>query len=255
MGRVNSKLITGGSATILHAMSNSREEVPRLDLHVHSQFSPCANDVSVERDAEVAVARGLQLIAVTDHGTVPVPIWFKDYIRELERVQEKAGEKLTLLKGMEVDIVEGGRLAVSTSVLKQLDIIVASLHSIPSGSDVDGYWRKSFIGAVESGFVTVLGHLTDVGWRKVAPPLEYALEVLDVARAHNVAVELNYHHRDPQLWFLRLAVERGVLLVPTSDAHSLSEIGNLWWHKKSVKAIGHDSARVKWLTQDRLTRV
>jgi len=229
--------------------------IPRIDLHVHSQFSPCANDVSVERDAEVAVARGLRVIAVTDHGTVPHPDWFERYLRELERVREVFGDRLTILSGMEVDIVEGGELAVSRELLRRLDVVVASLHSVPSGVSVDEYWRRSLLSAVESGLVTVLGHPTDVGWRKVRPPTEYALEVLDAARAHGVAVELNYHHRDPEPWFLRLAVERGVPLVATSDAHSLSEIGNLWWHRRALESLGLSPAAVNWLREDRLGRL
>ncbi|MEM5825611.1 MAG: PHP domain-containing protein, partial [Thermofilaceae archaeon] len=90
--------------------------IPRLDLHVHSQFSPCANDVSIERDVETALAKGVRVIAITDHGTVPFPPWFENYLREVEWAQKKVEGRLTLLKGMEVDIVEGGRLAVSASL-------------------------------------------------------------------------------------------------------------------------------------------
>ncbi|MEM2678367.1 MAG: PHP domain-containing protein [Thermofilaceae archaeon] len=226
--------------------------IPRLDLHVHSQFSPCANDVSIERDVDTALAKGVRVIAITDHGTVPSPPWFENYLREVERAQKKVEGKLTLLRGMEVDIVEGGRLAVSVSLLKQLDVVVASLHSIPEGTDAVGYWRRSIIRAIESGFATVIGHPTDVGWRKLKPDLEDALEVLDVARSHRVAVELNYHHRDPEPWFLRLAIERSVPLVPTSDAHSLHEIGNFWWHEERIRSAGYDPSHVKWLDEGSL---
>ncbi len=229
--------------------------LPRLDLHVHSQYSPCAEDVSVERDAATALARGLRVLAVTDHGTTQVPEWLEDYFGELERVRRKFEGRLALLSGMEVDIVDGGRLAVSEWVLRRLDVVVASLHSAPAEGDPHGYWRRSLIRAIESGYVMVLGHPTDVGWRKVAPPEEYALEVLDAARSHGVAVELNFHHRDPAPWFLRLAIERGVLLVPDSDAHSLSEIGSRSWHEQRIRALGYDPGSVRWLTEGQLTRL
>ena len=228
--------------------------IPRIDLHVHSHFSPCARGVSIYEDVRVALERGVRVIAITDHGTTERPSWLREYFRELEEVRRLYSDEIAILSGLEVDILESGRLAVSREVLRTLDVVVASIHRVPPGLDVVEYWRKSMLGAVRSGLIDILGHPTDVGWRTVRPPIEYVLEVLDEARSAGIAVELNYHHRDPQPYFLKLAVERGVMLVPNSDAHSLSEIGAFSWHEGVIRALGYDPSRVNWLEPSAVVR-
>jgi histidinol phosphatase-like PHP family hydrolase len=240
--------------------------IPRIDLHVHSQFSPCAENVSVRGDAALAVEKGIEVMAITDHGTEPQPRWLDRYFAELERVRREFEGRLTLLAGMEVDVVEG-RLVVESGVLRRLDVVVASVHEIPQGVDAAGYWRRCALGAVRSGSARVLGHPTWVyGYRVelvegeagapegrvVRLPVEHVLEVLDEAREAGVAVELNYHHRDPNPLFVKLAVERGVELVPDSDAHNLSEIGNWSWYEQALRAAGVRPEAVRWLDPGKL---
>jgi len=241
--------------------------IPRIDLHVHSQFSPCAENVSVRGDAELAVEKGIEVMAITDHGTEPQPRWIDRYFAELERVGREFEGRLTLLAGMEVDVVDA-RLIVDSGILRRLDVVVASVHEIPQGVDAVGYWRRCMLGAVRSGLAKVLGHPTWIyGYRVevvegvggsegrvLRLPTEYVLEVLDEAREAGVAVELNYHHRDPNPLFLKLAVERGVELVPDSDAHNLSEIGNWSWYEQALKAAGVSPVEVRWLDTRRLGR-
>jgi len=239
--------------------------IPRVDLHVHSQFSPCAENVSVRGDAELAVEKGIEVMAITDHGTEPQPRWVDRYFAELERVRREFEGRLTLLAGMEVDVVDA-RLVVDGEILRRLDVVVASVHEIPQGVEAAGYWRRCMLGAVRSGFAKVLGHPTWIyGYRvEIAEegggsegrvlrlPSEYVLEVLDEAREAGVAVELNYHHRDPNPLFLKLAVERGVELAPDSDAHNLSEIGNWSWYEQALRAAGASPAEARWLDPRKL---
>lgn len=157
------------------------------------------------------------------------------------------------MTGIEADVVDGG-LVVSREVLKRLDVVVASLHAIPSGVDAVEYWRRSLLSVLRDWPVAVLGHPTDAGWRRVWPPLEYVLEVLDEARSAGVAVELNYHHRDPSPDFIRAAVERGIPLCPNSDAHRLSDIGVYSWHESALRAAGVELERVKWVRLEDLLK-
>lgn len=239
--------------------------IPRIDLHVHSQFSPCAEDVSVYDDAVLAVARGARLMAITDHGTEPRPRWLERYLAEVEAVRRRLGDRLTVLTGMEVDVVDG-RLVVDSGVLAKLDVVVASMHHLPQGVDAAGYWRRCMLGAIRSGWARVLGHPTWIyGYRVevagegarsegrvIRLPVEYVLEVLDEARGAGVAVELNYHHRDPHPLLVRLAAERGVELVPDSDAHRLSEIGNWSWYEEALRSAGLSPLQVRWLDPRKL---
>lgn len=221
--------------------------LPPIDLHIHSQFSPCAGNVTMLDDARIAVENGLQLIAITDHGTVRRPAWLNKYLEELEYVKGVFGDKLIILSGMEVDIIEGGRLAVDREIVKSLEIIVASIHAIPAGVNAVEYWRKSLLKAIKGGYVKVLGHPTDLGWKKIDPPIDYILEVLDEAREAEVAIEMNFHHKDPNSNFLKFAVERKVKLVPDSDAHNLSEIGMRKWHLEQIRVVCSQPDSLNWL--------
>ncbi|HDD34221.1 MAG TPA: PHP domain-containing protein [Thermofilaceae archaeon] len=222
--------------------------LPRIDLHIHSQFSPCAVDVSVLEDARVAVERGLRVIAVTDHGTERKPSWLSSYFEALEEAREVYGDELVLLSGIEVDIGPEGRLVVERRILEELEVVIASIHRIPVGARVDKYWRRCMLEAVRSGVVAVLGHPTDIGWRKVELPEDYVLEVLDEAVSSGVAIEVNYHHRDPEPYFLELAIKRGVKLIPASDAHRLSEIGLLSWHESFTASLSY-AGRARWMSE------
>ena len=223
------------------------DKPPLTDLHLHSQFSPCAENVTVEEDVKVALNKGLRVIAVTDHGTTRKPSWFKNYMREVQKVRDYySSQSIVVLTGMEVDVLEDGSLAVSDDILKKLDIIVASLHRLREYTPEE--WRKRLVRALYSNYIKVLGHSTDVGWRKLKIPEEYVLEVLDIVKEQNIAVEVNYHHKDPLKYFLKLCIKRGVFLTPTSDAHNLSEIGHLDWHLKYIASLG--LGNVKWLTPE-----
>ena len=82
--------------------------LPRTDIHMHSNYSPCGIDVSIEKDIEVAVERGIELIAITDHGTIPRPQWIDSYFRDIATVNPP----IILLTGMEVDVNLNGELTV-----------------------------------------------------------------------------------------------------------------------------------------------
>lgn len=218
---------------------------PPTDLHLHSQFSPCAENVTVEEDVKVALNKGLQVIAITDHGTTKQPNWFKNYMKEVQRVRDHYGSYgIIVLTGMEVDMLEDGSLAVSDEILKKLDIVVAALHRLREYTPEK--WRRILVKALYSNYVKVLAHPTDIGWRKLKIPKEYVLEVLDVVKEQGILVEVNYHHKDPLKYFLKLCIKRGVSLTPTSDAHNLGEIGHLDWHLKYIASL--DLENVKWFT-------
>ena len=226
--------------------------VPSVDVHMHSEFSPCSVNTSVIANARVATSKGLKVIAITDHGVTGNPPWINRYFETIERARGFYGDKLCILTGMEVDIVQEGRLVVDRRILARLDIVIASIHRVPSMVNVADYWYRSMIRAARSGVVNVIGHPTDVGFIKARLPEEYVLEVLDVLRSNNVAIELNYHHRDPEPYFLKLAVDKGVKIVPTSDAHNLSEIGHLDWHIDTLTRIGIRLENVNWISEEEL---
>jgi len=226
--------------------------LPLTDLHQHTSYSPCGIDVSMKKNIEVAAAKGLRVIAFTDHGSVSEPKWINKYFEELSSLKT---DNVEVLSGMEVDVDFNGNPVVKREILRKFDVIVAAIHKKPSGVSLDQlylWWKKTLIAVAEGGFALVIAHPTDIGWFKLTPPLEYCLEVIDVFKENGIAVEINYHHKDPNDYFLSLCLKKGVKLTPTSDAHKLTEIGNLEWHKARVENLGVKIDEVNWLTEREL---
>ena len=103
--------------------------VPRIDLHTHSEFSACSHDTSVQKIVATAEARGIEKIAITDHGTTRKPKWLRSYLLEIEKARRET--RIDVLTGMEVNIRVDGSLAVGDEILRNLDIIIGAVHMLP----------------------------------------------------------------------------------------------------------------------------
>ncbi|MBO3802376.1 MAG: PHP domain-containing protein [Candidatus Brockarchaeota archaeon] len=226
-----------------------RCKIPKTDYHVHSQFSKCANDVTVSKDVQRALAKGISRIAVTDHGSVKKPEWIRDYFREIE--ESRKSSKLDVLAGIECDMDADGCPVVSEAVLADMDVVVGALHELPgnpasSYDEAIGRYAKAVSAALENGWMRILAHPTDVGWVKLKLPSEVAGELSRIAARKGVAFELNFHHKDPGPEDLGTFLKNGVAVTPTSDAHSLDEIGNYGWHESLLEKCGF-RGEVPWL--------
>lgn len=200
------------------------------DLHVHSRASSDAKS-SVEELAFEARRLGRRYLAITDHSrSRPLgmdPAKAREIAAEVRRLDAALGGKPRLLTGVEVDILPDGSLDLPATVLRELDWVVASIHSHfrePSEVTTDRMIR-----AIRSGVVDVIGHPSgrQIGKRD---PYPYDLEaVLDEARRYGVALEVNAmpDRLDLTDKACRLAGEAGVPVVIDSDAHIASHLANL----------------------------
>ena len=184
---------------------------------------------SIETMADAAKAAGLEYIAITDHTRSLAMANGLDERRALAhaaRVRALNGrfDGLTLLAGIEVDILEDGSLDHADEVLAGLDLVVASVHSklrMPEEQMSDRMLR-----AVASPHVDVLGHCTGrlIGKRD---PSEFDAEaVFSACAAHRTAVEINCRPErlDPPEPLLQLAVALGCWFSIDSDAHSTGQL-------------------------------
>jgi histidinol phosphatase-like PHP family hydrolase len=213
--------------------------IPRIDLHIHSEFSPCSKDTNVQDIALVAEGKGLKRIAITDHGTVKRPSWLPAYFSEIEKARKKT--QIDILTGMEVNIRPDGTLAVDNGILRNLDVVIGALHTLP----VLGILRKKSIleeyeaiilKALEVSSFRILAHPTGLLWSKRISS-EIAEEIIRGLKERGVAVEMNYHHRDPSLEFLRRCIKSGLEITPSSDAHKLMDIGHFEWFEHQLAQI------------------
>ena len=231
----------------------SARRLPRLvalsdlrgDLHMHTTASDGRDDI--EAMAEAAQRAGHSYIAITDHSKALAMANGLDETRALAhaaRVRAVNGrfEGLTLLAGIECDILEDGALDLADDCLAQLDFVVASVHS--RFDQDEARITDRVLKALECPWVDVLGHPTGRRLLKREPLRVNMERIATAAAALGVALEINCQAdrldlNDAQA---RLAAERGARLVISTDAHSVNALGNLCW--------GVQMARRAWLEPD-----
>jgi DNA polymerase (family 10) len=215
------------------------------DLHMHTTESDGRE--SLADMAAAAQARGLEYIAITDHSQSLAMTNGLDETRayahaENIRKYSKSLKGITVLAGIECDILADGTLDLADDCLASLDIVVASLHSALTQDEAEATARV--VRAIEHPSVDIIGHLTGRMLLRRDGARVNVEKIIDAARANGVALEINSqpHRLDLCDSHARLARDRGVKIVIDSDAHWGEALGFTRW--------GVLTARRAWLTKD-----
>jgi DNA polymerase (family 10) len=200
---------------------------------------------SIEEMAEAGRARGYQYIAITDHSknlAMANGLDDKRAVEHIKRIRaaDAKMEGITILAGIEVDILADGTLDLSDSVLEQMDVVVASVHS--HFQQEPAQMTDRLLRAVSNPNTSILGHPTG---RLLLRREAYGFDlqaVLKAAAQHGVAMELNSFPDRLDLCdvHLRMAKAQGVRMVVNTDSHHTSHLGNIRY--------GILQARRAWLT-------
>jgi putative hydrolase len=227
----------------------------RGDCHSHSDWSDGGSPI--EEMAFTAIELGHDYQVLTDHSPrlrVANGLSAERLQRQLgvvDAVNEHlsgAGGGFTLLKGIEVDILDDGALDQSDEMLAQLDVRVASVHSKLRMDSAPMTHRM--VEAVKNPFTNVLGHCTGrmvMGARGTRPPSDFdAKRVFEACLEHDVAVEINSRpeRQDPPTQLLELARDIGCLFSIDSDAHAPGQLDFLWYGAERAEAAGIDPDRI-----------
>jgi putative hydrolase len=222
----------------------------RGDCHLHSDWSDGGSPI--EEMALAAVELGHEYLVLTDHSprlTVARGLTAARLRRQLERVaaiNRSLPAGFRILTGIEVDILADGSLDQEDSLLAELDVVVASVHS--GLRDDAARMTRRMLRAVENPLVDILGHCTgrkvsasqvglagdgDRGHRagRTRPPSQFdAAAVFAACVAGDTAVEINCRpdRLDPPKRLLRQALEAGCRFAVDSDAHAP---GQLDWQR------------------------
>jgi DNA polymerase (family 10) len=211
-----------------------RDELPRLveygDLRgvFHNHTTASDGRCTLSEMVAGAQARGWEYFGVADHSQASFQANGLDAPRLRRQIAEiaalnRSGRFTTqVLAGVECDILPDGRLDLDESVLRELDYVVASVHSAFTQDEEEMTAR--IIRAIEHPCTTMLGHLTG---RLLLKREGYAVNVarvIDAALANHVAIELNANPQrldmDWRHW--RAAADRGLLCVINPDAHDVA---------------------------------
>jgi putative hydrolase len=181
--------------------------------------------------AKAAIVLGHEWLALTDHSprlTVAnglTPERLRDQLELVARINAEVAP-FRLLTGIEVDILEDGRLDQEDELLARLDVVVASVHSklrMPA-DEMTG----RMIAAVSNPHTDVLGHCTGrMILGRGRPESEFDPEpVFAACQHHGVAVEINCRpeRQDPPDRLLQLAAEAGCVFAIDTDAHAPGQL-------------------------------
>jgi DNA polymerase (family X) len=207
----------------------SRDDI-RGDLHVHSTWSD--GKASILEMATAARGLGYEYLAICDHtpNVRVVPGLDADDLRRQGEEIAEVNDTLApfrVLRGTEVDIRSDGTLDLPDDVLAELDWVQLSLHAGQRQSREE--LTRKVTEAMRHPAVRALSHPKGriINHR---PP-----NALDLERAFEVALEtgvaLETNGLPPRLDLsgpeIRLAVEAGVPIVASTDAHSVLGLGNM----------------------------
>ncbi len=214
----------------------------RGDLHVHTKRTDGRH--SIEELVHAARKRDYDYIAITDHSrrlTVAHGLKAKDLreqIAEIEKINDRL-KGFTILKGIEVDILEDGSLDLPDEILKELDLTVCSIHSkfdLSRKRQTDRVLR-----AMDNRYFTILGHPTGRLINERAPYDIDMEKVMNAARDHGCLLEVNAHPERLDLNDIhcKMAVDIGVKVAISTDTHRIDDL--------DLMRFGVSQARRGWL--------
>ncbi|MDD4334499.1 MAG: DNA polymerase/3'-5' exonuclease PolX, partial [Desulfotomaculaceae bacterium] len=231
----------------------SRNLLPRLveledikgDLHIHTVWSDGLS--TIEEVVKRARKKGYEYIAVTDHSqSLKIARGLsldklKEQHREI-RSLNKQMDDFTILTGIEADILPGGGVDCPDEILKDTELVIASVHSAFK-QDRETMTAR-IISAVENKNVDIIGHLTG---RLLTGREGYALDlerVLEASASCGTILEINSSpdRLDLNDVNARRAKEKGIKMAINTDAHDLKRMDEMCY--------GVSVARRAWLEHD-----
>jgi DNA polymerase (family 10) len=215
------------------------------DLHIHTDYTDGRS--SLREMALAAKQRGHKYLAVTEHsdrlkiaGGLDPPKLLKQ-MEEVDRLNEEL-KGITILKGIEVEILKDGGLDLADNVLAKLDLVVGTVHS-HFGLSLQKQTER-ILRAMDHPYFTFLAHPSGrlINERK---PYEVDMtQLIHKARERGCFLELNANPRRLDLYdtYCQVAKAQGVLIAINSDAHQVNALDHI--------GFGVGQARRGWLEKD-----
>ncbi len=216
----------------------------RGDFHLHTVYSDGSN--SIEEMVKASQERGYEYIAITDHSPSARVAGglsekrIREQWKEIEGVAERY--EIRVLKGAEVNILKKGDLDYPKEILKELNIVIGSVHShfkLPRRE-----MTARILKALDSEFLDILGHPTGRLLRK-RPPYEADFpRIFEAASKNGKVLEIDGQPERLDLNDSNIlaAREQGAKFCIDTDSKSTSTLANMRY--------GLGMARRGWLTRD-----
>ena len=215
------------------------------DLHAHTMATDGHN--TIEEMARAAQQLGFTYIAITEHSkrlTVTHGLDEKRLLQQIEEIDclNQRLKGITVLKGIEVDILEDGSLDLPDPILAQLDLVIGAVHSKFHLSRAKQTTR--ILKAMDHPHFSMLAHPSGRLLEQREPYDVDMARIIHQASERGCYLELNAHPERLDLLdtHCRMAKEAGVLVSINSDAHTIADLANLKY--------GIGQARRGWLEKE-----
>ena len=217
------------------------------DFHVHTKYSD--GNMSIEQIADAAIKLGYEWVGICDHSPslkVAGGLEIKTLRKKIDEIKEfnENSKNIKLLCGTEVDILSDGKIDYPDEILKELDLVIASIHS--GFKQDEKTITNRIVKAMENKYVNSLGHPTGRLINKREPYQVNLEEVIKAAKTFEVTLEINAYPERldlPDIW-CKNAKERNVLLAIGTDSHFIEQLNFMkygvfvarrgWLEKKDV---------------------
>ncbi len=217
----------------------------RGDLQSHTNATD--GKATMKEMVLAAKEKGYDYFAITDHSkrvTMAKGLDEKQLGQQLEKMQKLQEEisGIRILKAIEVDILKDGSLDLDNSILKELDVVVCSVHYNTNLSK--DKQTKRVLKAMDNPYINILAHPTEriINERE---PMDIDLEtVMQAAKERGCYLEVNAQPErlDLQERYIRMAKDMGLKLAISTDAHSVDDLDFMKY--------GVGQARRGWLEKE-----
>ncbi len=209
------------------------------DLHMHTAATD--GTASIEEMAQAARQRGLKYIAITDHSRrVAMANGLNEQRlleqwKRIDKINNKADDDFVILKGIECDILENGKMDLPDKVLAQADWVIASLHygqTQPRQQITD-----RIVGALKNPHVCIIAHPTGRILNK-RPAYDVDMEAMfQAAKENKKLLELNANPRRLDLndSHLIAAKSLGIPIAISTDAHRVKGLDDMRFGIKQAR--------------------
>ena len=208
-----------------------------VDMHCHSVASGHAYS-TIQEMAREASKKGMEMIAITDHGVGMEGAPHICHFGNIKTVPEEI-DGVKILKGVEANIMDmNGSIDMPEEYLEKLDWVIASFHDVCVSPGTVEQHTHAWIKAIENPYVDAIGHSGN-------PVFCYDFDkVLKAVKAHDKLVEINNHSFTARVGsevnckiIARKCKELGVKIVVNSDAHISFDVGKFDKVYKLLKEI------------------
>lgn len=212
-----------------------------LDMHTHTNACNHAYNTIAEM-ATSAKEKNLEILGITEHSPLMPGSPNEAYFRNLKNIDRNA-YALPLLLGAELNILDDtGRVDLPNEVLKELDIVVASIHgNLYSDLGLEAN-TNAYTNAMKNPYIHIIGHPDDG-----CIPIDYDILATTANETHTL-LELNNnslaptgYRRDAHKNCIRLleaCKKHGTYIIINSDAHVIENVGRHDYAESLVKELG-----------------